>query len=123
MFTFQVTRLHERHLPEYRFQGVSHLPHTVRGGTREREGKHREREIWIVDTSYIRLCRRDLLFASAAASAGIFGHFSAVKMHRAICNVIYRAVVSRGNSACGPSSFLLFSLHSTLVAFYELLRF
>jgi len=27
MFTFQVTRLHERHLPEHRLQRVSHLPH------------------------------------------------------------------------------------------------
>lgn len=41
MFTFQVARLHERHLPEHRLQGVSRLPHTARRGACEREGKRR----------------------------------------------------------------------------------
>jgi len=41
VLVFQATRLHERHLPEHRLQGVPHLPHTVRGGAREQEGERR----------------------------------------------------------------------------------
>lgn len=87
IFTFQATRLHERHLPEHRLQGVSRLSHTIWGGTRERGGKQRT---W--DGPSI----RELRSAIAVRLSSCFpGHFSAVKMHRATRNVAYLAVVSR----------------------------
>lgn len=104
MFTFQVTRLHERHLSVYRLQGVSPLPHAVRRGAREREGE----STVLADGSvgwYVRTIVPQQLFQPG--SPRLF--FCAIKVHRAIRDTV---------QLCGRIalrsvlwSFLLLSLH------------
>ena len=59
----------------------------------------------------IQAIRPRLSFVSAAVSAGILSYFSAVKMHRAICNVIYLAIISR-----------YLCLRSYVVSFFSIAR-
>lgn len=72
MFTFQVTRLHERHLSDYRLQGVSPLPHIVRRGAREREGESTTWQMARWDDTSVRS------FLSSCLSRDLPGSFSAL---------------------------------------------
>lgn len=85
IFTFQVTRLHERYLPKHRLQGVSRLPCTIRGRTCEREGKAQQQHS-SRDASTIRV---HVTASSCCCFSPDHRLFSTIKMYRVICNTIY----------------------------------